>query len=219
MHAVRQYEFGPAENLRYETVDDPAPGPGQVRIAVKASGVHLIETYLRGGTPVGPHPLPQLPMTPGGEVAGVVDAVGPGADESLLGKRVVASLTGTGGYAELAVTEGSALHVLPDELDFPAAVAMVTTGTTAMAVLEVAELTGEDVVLVTAAAGGIGALLVQAAHRKGATVVAAAGGAAKVVRAAELGANLAIDYKMDNWAGTVADKLDGRKVTVVLDGV
>ena len=219
MRAIRLHEFGPAENLRSETVADPVPGDGQVRIAVKAGGVHLIETWLRGGTPVGPHPLPQLPITPGGEVAGIVDALGPGADEALLGKRVVASLDGDGGYAELAVAEASAVHEIPEGLDFGAAVAMVTTGTTALSILEIAELRSSDVVVVTAAAGGIGALLVQAARGIGATVVAAAGGARKVVRAGELGAQLAIDYNVDGWTGTVAEKLNGRRVTVVLDGV
>ena len=77
MHAIRLHAFGPAANLRYEEVDDPRPGPGQARIAVAAAGVHLIDTALRAGRPMGPLALPELPTIPGREVAGTVDAVGP----------------------------------------------------------------------------------------------------------------------------------------------
>ena len=80
MHAIRLHEFGPAGNLRYEEVPDPEPGPGQVRIAVGAAGVHLIDTAIRSGRQMGPMPLPELPDIPGREVAGVVDAVGEGVD-------------------------------------------------------------------------------------------------------------------------------------------
>lgn len=76
MHAVILREFGPAENLTYESVEDPVPGEGEVRVAVRAAGVHLIETLLRTGVTIGP-PVPRLPTIFGGEVAGVVDAVGP----------------------------------------------------------------------------------------------------------------------------------------------
>src|SRR5688500_8448958 len=118
MHAIRQYAFGPAENLLHEEVEDPSPGPGQVRIAVRAAGVHLMDTSIRAGSADElPFPLPDLPMTPGREVAGVVDAVGEGVDEGWLGRRVVAHLgLASGGYAEFAVREAEAVHVLPDGL-------------------------------------------------------------------------------------------------------
>ena len=117
MRAIRQYEFGPAATLRYEQVDDPVPGEGQVRIAVAASGVHLVDTTIRSGISGGPFPLPELPMTPGREVAGVVDAVGTGVPEGWLGRRVVAHLgQASGGYAELALCAAASLHELPDEV-------------------------------------------------------------------------------------------------------
>ena len=104
MHAIRLHAFGPPENLRYERVDDPEPGPGQVRIAVAVAGVHLIDTAIRAGRRMGPMPLPELPEIPGREVAGSVDALGPGVDAAWLGRRVVAHLgPASGGYAELAV--------------------------------------------------------------------------------------------------------------------
>ncbi len=220
MHAVRLHAFGPAANLRYEEVDDPRPGPGQARIAVAASGVHLIDTVLRAGRPMGPLALPELPTIPGREVAGTIDAVGPQVDEQWVGRRVVAHLgPASGGYAELAVRETEALHALPDGLADDAAVSMIGTGRTALAILEVAALTADDVVLVTAAAGGLGSLLVQAARHAGATVVGVAGSPAKVQRVAQLGATVAVDYSAPDWSGAVREALDGREVTVALDGV
>ena len=220
MHAIRLHAFGPAANLRYEQVDDPRPGQGQARIAVAAAGVHLIDTALRAGRAMGPLALPDLPTIPGREVAGVVDAVGPQVDEQWVGRRVVAHLgPASGGYAELAVRETEALHALPDGLADDAAVAMIGTGRTALAILEVARLTPDDVVLVTAAAGGLGTLLVQAARNAGATVVGVAGGPAKVQRVAQAGAVVAVDYSAPGWSDAVRDALDGREVTVALDGV
>jgi NADPH:quinone reductase len=220
MHAIRLHAFGPAENLLYEEVDDPQPGPGQARIAVAAAGVHLIDTVLREGRAMGPLALPDLPTTPGREVAGIVDALGPQVDEQWLGRRVVAHLgAASGGYAELAVRETEALLAVPDGLADDAAVAMIGTGRTALAVLEVAQLTAEDVVLVTAAAGGLGSLLVQAARNAGATVVGVAGGPAKVQRIRQLGAGVAVDYSAAGWSDAVREALDGREVTVALDGV
>jgi NADPH2:quinone reductase len=220
MHAIRLHAFGPAANLRYEEVEDPRPGPVQARIAVAACGVHLIDTALRAGRPMGPLPLPELPTIPGREVAGVVDAVGSEVDERWVGERVVAHLgPASGGYAELAVREIEALHRLPDGLADDAAVAMIGTGRTALAILEVAALSAEDVVLVTAAAGGLGSLLVQAARDAGASVVGVAGSPAKVQRVAQLGATLAVDYSAPEWSVAVRRALDGREVTVALDGV
>jgi NADPH:quinone reductase len=220
MRAIRLHAFGPAENLRYEEVGDPVPGPGQARIAVAAAGLHVIYTVIRSGRRQGPLPLPELPAIPGREVAGVVDALGPGVDPGLLGRRVVAHLgPASGGYAELAVRDVAELHAIPDGLADDAAVAMIGTGRTAIGILEVARLDAGDVALVTAAAGGLGSLLVQAARNAGATVVGAAGGEAKVARARELGAAVAVDYTAADWGSTVREALDGREVTVALDGV
>lgn len=220
VHAIRQYAFGPAENLRYEEVPDPRPSEGQVRIAVEAAGVHLIDTLIRAGEGLGPYPPPELPMTPGREVAGVVDRVGSGVEPDWLGRRVVTHLgLASSGYAELAVRELDAVHVLPDGLSYEAAVALIGTGRTTMAILDLARLVPDDVVLVTAAAGGIGNLLVQTARNLGATVVGVAGGPEKVERVRELGATAAVDYAAPDWTDAVCDALDGQAVTVGFDGV
>lgn len=220
MYAIRQHAFGPAENLLFEEVDDPQPGAGQVRITVAAAGVHLLDTFLREGKEGGPFPLPELPMTPGREVAGVVTALGEGADPGWLGKRVVAHLgQASGGYAELAVANEASLHAVPDEMSDDVAVAMIGTGRTAMGILSVAQLSADDAVLVTAAAGGLGALLVQEARAVGATVLGLAGGGAKVDLVRELGADFAVDYTEPGWADRVREWLGDRELTVVLDGV
>jgi NADPH2:quinone reductase len=220
MQAIRLHAFGPAENLRYDELADPEPGRGQVRIAVTASGVHVIDTVIRSGRSQGPLPLPELPAIPGREVAGTVESLGAGVDEGWLGRSVVAHLgIASGGYAELAVVAAEALRAIPDGLADDAAVAMIGTGRTALAILEVAQIASEDVVLVTAAAGGLGSLLVQAARDAGATVVGAAGGKAKVARVRELGATIAVDYSVTGWDAAVRAALDGSEVTVALDGV
>jgi NADPH2:quinone reductase len=220
MYAVRLHEFGPAENLRYEEVDDPVPAPGQVRISVEAAGVHLVDTRLREGFAGGPFTRPSLPTVPGREVAGTVDAVGTDVDEGWLGQRVVAHLGPDGhGYAELAVRAVDHVHPLGDGLAASAAVAMIGTGRTAIGILDVAELTARDVVLITAAAGGVGGLLVQAARNAGATVVGVAGGAAKTAVVRRLGADVAVDYTLPGWPDAVREGLDGRTVTVTLDSV
>ncbi|WP_026874146.1 zinc-binding dehydrogenase [Jiangella gansuensis] len=221
MHAIRLHEFGPAQNLRYEQAPDPSPGPGRVLVAVEASGVHLIDTALRAGTTGGgPIPVPELPMIPGREVAGTVRAVGSDVDAAWLGRRVVVHLgLASGGYARLAVASADAVHVLPDGLAPDVAVAMIGTGRTAVAVLDVAALTAGDVVVVTAAAGGLGSLFVQAARHAGAVVVGTAGGADKVARVRQLGATHAVDYRKGSWPDEVRAALGDREVSVVLDGV
>ncbi|QFZ22260.1 zinc-binding dehydrogenase [Saccharothrix syringae] len=213
MHAIRQHEFGPAENLRHEEVPDPEPGPDQVRVSVSAAGVHLLDTSIRRGEAGGPVPLPRLPATPGREVAGVVTALGPGVDGHWLGKRVVAHLgQAGGGYAELAVVGVGSLHELPDHVSDDAAVAMIGTGRTAVGVLRIAEPAKDDVVLVTAAAGGLGSLFVQAVKAAGARVVGAAS-TAKLDLVRGLGADQVVDYTRPGWGEEVGE------VSLVLDGV
>ncbi|MPZ97679.1 MAG: zinc-binding dehydrogenase [Propionibacteriales bacterium] len=220
MHAVRLHSFGPAENLRLEEVPDPEPAAGEVRIAVAAAGVHLVDTTIRAGDAPGPFALPELPTIPGREVSGTVESVGAGVDRSWLGRRVVAHLgQASAGYAEQAVAAVESLHEVPDGLDHAVAVAAIGTGRTAVAILEQAAPTADDVMLVTSAAGGLGSLFVQAGREVGATVVGLAGGPAKVDRVRDLGADLAVNYLKPGWDRQVRDTLGEREVTLVLDGV
>ena len=219
MHAIRQHEYGGPDVLQVEQLPDLQPAAGQVRIAVQAAGVHLLDTTLREGAE-GPIPPRPPPYVPGREVAGVVDAVAGDIDPSWLGRAVVAHLgMAHGGYATQALAAVEALIPLAETTSPSQAVAMVGTGRTALGILAEAQLEADDVVLIPAAAGGLGMLLVQAAHHAGATVVALAGGPAKVALVEQLGAAIAIDYVSADWPEQVAVRLGERRVTVVLDGV
>ncbi|TQJ74864.1 zinc-binding dehydrogenase [Streptomyces sp. SLBN-31] len=220
MHAIRLHAFGPPGNLTHEEIDDPVPGPGQVRVAVAAAGVHLLDTALREGAQ-GPLPeLPALPTVPGREVAGVVESLGEGVAGLWLGRRVVVHLGfAPGGYAELAVADVDRVHEIPRNLDFAEAVAMIGTGRTAMGIVQFAEFGPDAVVVIPAAAGGIGTLLVQYAKHTGAHVVGLAGGPEKTARVQADGADLAVDYRDPQWADKVRAHLGGRPATLVLDGV
>lgn len=185
MDAIRHHTFGPPEVLVLEQVPDPVPGPGQVLVDAVAHGVHLLDTALRRGDTDAPLPLPSLPAVPGREVAGTVSDVGPGVDPAWRGRLVAAHLGPVpdgGGYARRVVTGVGTLHTLDGDapLEPASAVALVGTGRTAVYTLDVAEIAADDVVVVTAAAGGLGSLFVQEALHVGARVVALAGGQTKL---------------------------------------
>jgi NADPH2:quinone reductase len=218
MKAIRQREFGPAEVLVVEEVPDPRPGPGEVLVSVGAAGVHLLDTAIRTGVPGGPFPRPDLPTTPGREVAGEVVGVGPGVGEAWVGRRVVAHLgAASGGYAALALAPATALHAVPDGLDLDAAVTMIGTGRTAVGVLGLAAVEPGDAVVVPGAAGGLGALLVQAVRAAGATAVGVVGGATRAARVRELGVPV-VDHTEPDWPEKAVAAL-GATPTLVLDGV
>ncbi|MBD0322193.1 MAG: zinc-binding dehydrogenase [Aldersonia sp.] len=218
MDAVVVREFGPAENMHLESVADPSPGPGAVRVAVESAGVHVVDTRIRTGRPIGPFPVPELPYIPGREVVGAVDSVGASGDQHLLGRRVAVSLgNANGGYATLAVAPAAHLHVIDPTLDAATAATMVGTGRTAVGLLHLAAVTADDTVLITAAAGGIGTLVVQRLHDVGAHVVALAGGPEKTELVRKLGADLAVDYRDPGWDAQVRSA--GLRPTVLLDGV
>ncbi|MFC7503581.1 zinc-binding dehydrogenase [Nocardioides sp. CPCC 206347] len=218
MHAIRHHAFGPADVLQLEELPDPAPGPGQVRIAVEAAGVHLVDTYIRSGN--GPATLapPELPMVPGREVAGIVDQVGEGVDADWVGRRVVTHLgpAGRGGYAELVLVDVARAYDIPDGLDPMTAVAAIGTGRTAAGILDFAAITPDDVVAVTSAAGGLGTLLLQGARNAGARTVGLASGS-KLSVAKGAGADTVVDYTVPDWATTL--RVAEPRLTVLLDGV
>ena len=219
MRAIRQHRFGGPDELVLEEVPDLVPETGQVRITVRAAGVHLLDTMLREGGS-GPFGVSELPMTPGREAAGTIDLVADDVDRTWIGRHVVVHLgAASGGYASQVVAPVGTVIPLSDGLDAADAVAMVGTGRTALGILEEADLRADDVVLVTAAAGGLGTLLVQAAAAAGCTVVGAAGGEAKLDLARSMGASIVADYLEPDWSATVRTALGVRQVTVTLDGV
>jgi NADPH2:quinone reductase len=214
MRAVWLRATGGPEVLVPGDAPDPVTGPGQALIEVELANVTFVETQLRSGT--APFAL-ELPAIPGNGVGGVVTGVGPGADEELVGRRVVSSLGGAGGYAELAVADAAGVIEVPEGLALDAALALLADGRTAVSLVHAAAPRAGERVLVEAAAGGVGSLLVQLAGARGADVVAAAGGQRKLELARELGARVTVDYREPGWPERVREARGG--VDLVFDGV
>lgn len=215
MRVVRFHEYGPPEVLRVDEVPDPQPGSGEVLVRVTAAGIGFADVQIRAGLMRAALPELPLPFAPGFEVAGTVVAVGAGVDARTVGRQVAGATSG-GGYAELAVLQAASAVPVPGALDDRTAVALLGQGATAVGVAEAARLTSTDTVLVEAAAGGVGSLLVQLAKRAGATVVAAVRGAPKLVVAKELGADVVVDYSTPDWPRRVRDAVGG-SVSVVME--
>ena len=214
-HRIRVAQPGGIDVLKLEAFDPGTPGEGEVLVRHHATGVNFIDTYHRSGL----YPMP-LPFTPGSEAAGVVEALGAGVSGLAVGDRVAWFSGGTGGYATHRAVPAGALVRLPDSIAFDiAAAAMLKGCTAAMLVEHVARVQAGDVVLVHAAAGGVGAILVQWLKAIGARVIAHAGSADKAARARALGADTALSCPMDELAAAVRAETDGRGVRVVLDGV
>ena len=168
MRAVVLRSFGPPSELRCEDVAAPTAGDGQVLIEVEVANVTFVETQVRAGRAPNPAMLPTLPAVLGNGVGGVVASVGSGVEAAWLGRRVVSSLRGSGGYAEQAVAESAALIDVPVGMPIRDATALLADGRTALLLIRSAEIRPGETVLVEAAAGGVGGLLVQLAHAAGA---------------------------------------------------
>jgi NADPH2:quinone reductase len=214
VRAVVLREFGPPERLAVEDVPDPVAAEGQVLIDVQFASITFVETQLRAGRPPVPAMAPRLPAILGNGVGGVVSAVGAGA--ALTGRRVVTTTGGSGGYAERVAVDAAGLIPVPEKVGLDEAVALLADGRTAIALIRAANVQPGQTVLVEAAAGGVGSLLVQLARGAGARVVAAAGGPRKVSLATSLGADVAVDYTEPGWADRVRHDTGG--VDVVFDG-
>ena len=214
MRALWLKELGGPEVLVPGDAPVPTVGRGQVLIDVEYVNVTFVETQLRAGR--GPFSV-ELPTIPGNGVGGTVSAVGDGVDGALVGRRVISSTGGSGAYAERVVVDASLPFLVPDALALDEAVALLADGRTAVMMADAAAIRGGETVLVEAAAGGVGSLLVQLARLAGATVVAAAGGEHKLAEARRLGADVTIDYRRDDWAEQLRAAIGG--VDVVFDGV
>ena len=217
MRAIVLRAFGPPDSLELDELPDPIPGPGAVAVAVELASVTFVETQVRAGRPPNPAMLPELPAVLGNGVGGTVAGVGAGVDPSWLGRRVVTTTGGAGGYAECVAVDAGALVEVPPELGLVDATALLADGRTAVGLTDVAAVQPGDTVLVEAAAGGVGSLLVQLARDAGARVVAAAGGPRKASVAAEVGADVVVDSSDPSWSARVRDAVDG--IDVVFDGV
>lgn len=219
MQAWRVHEYGPpAEVLTLEAVPDPEPGPGQVRVRVEAVTINFndLDGILGRYETV----KPPLPYVPGMEVLGRVDACGSGA-EAWQGKRVCSVPDGAfGGYAEAAVCPTAMTFEMPDAMPADEAASIYFPfHLSALALFERGKLVGGEKVLIHAAAGGVGSAAVQLAKDAGAFVFATAGSPDKLEVCRSLGADVAIDYRSDDFAARVLEETQGQGVDVVFDSV
>jgi NADPH2:quinone reductase len=220
MLVVEVSRFGGPEVLTARQVPDPAAGPGQVVIATVAADVLLVDTMIRAGRGVDFFPV-RPPYVPGNGVAGQVVAVGDGVDRSWTGRAAVArtgAAGGSGGYAERAVVPAADLIPVPPGLGPHGAAALLHDGATAFGLLELAVIKPGEWVLVTAAGGGMGVLLVQLARAAGGRVIGAARGRAKLDLVRDQGAEAALDYSEPGWTARVRELTAGRGADAVFDG-
>ncbi|WP_306209150.1 NADP-dependent oxidoreductase [Actinoplanes sp. RD1] len=177
MKAVRFHEYGDPSVLRYEDVEQPVPGPGQVRVRVAATSFNSVDGNIRAGFMQGPIPV-RLPHTPGLDVAGTVDALGEGVTGPAVGDEVIGFLpmTGTGAAAEFVLAPAEVLTRAPKSVPPADAAALPVVGLTAwQALFEHAGLVAGQRVLINGAGGAVGRYAVQLAKRAGAYVIGVAG--------------------------------------------
>ena len=213
--AIRVYEYGEPEVMRYEEVAVGEPGPGQIRVRQTAIGVNFIDIYFRSGA----YKAAQLPFTPGKEGAGVVAAIGEGVTGFRVGERVAyGSAEGT--YAEEVVINAAAAVHLADGVDDATAAAMMLKGLTAEYLLHrTCPVKPGDTILFHAAAGGVGLIACQWAKHIGATVIGTVGSAEKAELARANGCDHVILYRDEDFAARVKEITGGKGVRVVYDGV
>jgi len=206
---------GSPEVLVPRDAPDPVPGPGEIRIAVQASGVNFADVLAR----LGLYPdAPKPPMTVGYEVSGVVDAVGAGVATPHVGDRVVA-LTRFGGYSNRVVVRSTTAFQIPDELDVVSAAAIPVNYLTALiALYRMANLNSGDTVLIHGAGGGVGIAATQLARLRGATIIGTAS-SAKHEAIREQGVHHAIDYRQTDVVAEVRRLTNGRGVDIALDPI
>jgi NADPH2:quinone reductase len=216
MRAVICKEYGPPESLVIEDLESLTPGPGQVVVAVKACGVNFPDTLIIEGKY---QFKPALPFSPGGEVAGIVQALGEGVERVALGDRVIA-FTGWGGFAEEVLVEAKALIPIPEPMDFATASAFVMVyGTSHYALKDRAKLQPGETLLVLGAAGGVGLAAVELGKAMGARVIAAASSDEKLAVCRKQGADEGINYAREDLKERMKTLTAGKGVDVVFDPV
>tara|TARA_R110002012_G_scaffold62099_5_gene163125 strand:+ start:351 stop:1367 length:1017 start_codon:yes stop_codon:yes gene_type:complete len=206
---------GPARNMRLKTVPLAEPGPDEVRIRHTAIGFNYIDVYQRSGA----YALP-LPSPLGHEAAGVIDAIGSTVTDFGVGDRVAYMNAGPGAYADMRNVSANKVVPLPDNISDEDAAALIFKGMTAQYLLKhTCPVQAGDMVVVHAAAGGVGQILSRWAKALGAFVVGTAGSDEKCAIARDAGCDIAINYRTENWAEALLSATNGRKARVVYDAV
>ena len=213
MKAIRIHEFGGTEKLTVDEVEKPKPGTGEILIKTAIAGINYADVMMRGGNYL---TKPPLPYSLGFEVAGTVEKLGEGVSNFAVGDRVLASVLG-GGYAEYAVAVARGAVPIPDSLGFGEATALLVQGLTALGLLD--ETKSGDSILVHAAAGGVGSLIVQLAKHKGLKVIGTASSTAKLELVTSLGADFAINYTEADWTDQVLEATANKGVDWIIEMV
>jgi len=213
-NAIRIHKTGKAEVLEWVEVEVGEPGPTEVRIRQEAAGLNFIDVYHRTGLY-----KQALPLTPGVEGAGVVDAVGSEVKNVKVGDRI-AYAGPLGGYAEERLIEADRVVKLPKNVSTEQAAGMMLQGMTAQMLLRsVFPVAKGDTILIHAAAGGVGLIMCQWAKALGATVIGTVGSEEKAKLASEHGCDHVILYKRQDFLAEVKRITDGEKLPVVYDSV
>ncbi|MDX5364550.1 MAG: quinone oxidoreductase [Pseudazoarcus pumilus] len=212
---VQITEGGAPDVMKLVTVELPAPAANEVQLRQTAIGFNFIDTYQRSGY----YPIP-MPGGLGHEAAGVVEAVGADVKDLKVGDRVAYMNAGLGAYASHRNVAADKLVKLPDAVSDEQAASLIFKGMTAQyLVRRTHRVQPGDIVLVHAAAGGVGQILVRWAKALGATVIGTAGSPAKCQAAVEAGCDAAIDYSHADWVQQVINATGGKKARVVYDSV
>jgi NADPH:quinone reductase len=208
-------EFGAPEKMKIVSTELPDPIAGEVQLRQNAIGFNFIDIYQRKGV----YPLP-LPTGLGHEATGVVEAVGPGVDRFKPGDRVAYMNAGLGAYADYRNVAADRLVSIPAGVSDVDAAALLFKGITAQYLLKKTHaVKAGEIVLVHAAAGGVGQILCQWAKGLGAFVIGTASSAEKCAMARQAGADIAINYSKENWPSTLLEATGGKKANVVYDSV
>jgi NADPH2:quinone reductase len=216
VRALLCHQFGPPESLVVEEIEAPEPAPGQVLVDVRACSATFPDVLMIQGLY---QVKPSFPFSPGGEVTGVVSAVGDGVSTVSVGDRVIAPL-GYGGMAEQVRVPAAGVVPLPDGVGFEAAAGFLYAyGTSFHALRDRAVIQPGETLLVLGAAGGVGLAAVELGVTMGATVIAAASSEAKLAVCRERGAAMTIDYEREDLKAAVRELTDGRGADVVYDPV
>jgi NADPH2:quinone reductase len=214
--AVRVHKTGGPEVLTLDDIEVPAPGQGQIKIKQHACGVNFIDTYFR----IGMYPSPVgLPFVSGNEGAGQITEVGPGVTDLKVGDRV-AYVVPLGGYSAERLLPAERAVKLPDNISYEQAASMMLKGMTAQYLLNrTFKVAKGNIVLVHAAAGGVGLILCQWANHLGATVIGTVGSKDKAELAMKNGAHHTILYRDEDFAARVKEITSGKLCDVVYDGI
>jgi NADPH:quinone reductase len=216
MRAIICKDWGDPETLELGDLPEPALGPGQVRIRMRAAGVNFADCVLVRGQY---QEKPDLPFAPGLEGAGEIMEVGDGVTDFKPGDRVMAVVS-AGAYAEQAVCDATTVFHIPDGMDNMTAAAFpVAYGTSHLALVHRAKLKAGETLLVLGAGGGVGLTAIECGKALGATVIAAASTAEKLELARARGADHLINYAEEDLRGALRKITDGDGVDVVYDPV